>query len=72
MIDIQHIIKNISYSAYLRPKTTQPANTRLFFGVYRETEREKSKTGYNLKVSRQPCLQQKRKTPVRNINLYII
>ena len=28
------------------------ANTRLFFGVYRETPKEKPKSAYNLKVAR--------------------
>jgi hypothetical protein len=34
----------------LRPKESLSANTRLFFGVYRETGAEKTKTGYKLKV----------------------
>ena len=42
--------KNLSFSAYLRPKTTQSANTRLFFGVEPETKTEKSESGYGLKV----------------------
>ncbi len=33
------------------PEESQSANTRLFFGVYRETHREKSKSGYKLKVA---------------------
>ena len=50
IIDIQYVIKNLSYFAYLRPKESLSANTRLFYGVYRETEAEKSKSGYKLKV----------------------
>ena len=46
------LYENLSFSAYLRPKETQFANTRLFFGVYRETRAGKSKTGYNLKAAR--------------------
>ena len=34
---------NLLYSAYLRPKESHSANTRLFFGVYQETGREKTK-----------------------------
>ena len=34
----------------MRPKESLIANTRLFFVVYQETEVEKSKTAYNLKV----------------------
>ena len=45
------LYENLSFSAYLRPKETQFANTRLFFGVYRETLTGKSKSGYNLKVA---------------------
>ena len=36
--------------AYLRSMESQLANTRLFFGVQWETETEKAKCGYNLKV----------------------
>ena len=43
--------ENLSFSAYLRPKESLFANTRLFFGVYRETLTGKSKSGYNLKVA---------------------
>ena|GEM_PF-3235196 len=43
--------KSLLFFAYLRPKETQFANTRLFFGVYRETLTGKSKSGYNLKVA---------------------
>ena len=42
--------KNLLFFAYLRPKESLSANTRLFFGVYRETGAEKTKTGYKLKV----------------------
>ena len=45
------LYENLSFSAYLRPKETQFANTRLFFGVYQETLTGKSKSGYNLKVA---------------------
>ena len=45
------ICTNRLYFAYLRPKEGLLANTRLFFGVYRETETEKSKSAYNLKVA---------------------
>ena len=38
----------LSYFAYLRPRKSLLANTRLFFGVYQETEAKKSKTDYNL------------------------
>ena len=38
------------FSAYLRPKETPLANTRLFFGVERKTQREKSESAFNLKV----------------------
>ena len=31
------LYENLSFSAYLRPKESLFANTRLFFGVYRET-----------------------------------
>ena len=34
------------------PEESQSANTRLFFGVYRETRAGKSKIGYNLKAAR--------------------
>ena len=43
--------KILSYFAYLRPKTTRLANTRLFFGVEWETQSKKSKNGYKLKVA---------------------
>ncbi len=43
---------NLLYSAYLRPKESHSANTRLFFGVYQKTGREKTKNGYDLKVAR--------------------
>ena len=43
--------KNLLFSAYLRPKESPLANTRLFFGVEQETRTEKSKSGYNLKVA---------------------
>ena len=43
---------NLLYSAYLRPKESHSANTRLLFGVYQETGREKTKNGYDLKVAR--------------------
>ena len=42
---------NLLYFAYLRPKKSQLANTRLFFGVEWETSTGKSKTAYNLKVA---------------------
>ena len=42
--------KSLLFFAYLRPKESLFANTRLFFGVYRETLTGKSKSGYNLKV----------------------
>ena len=38
------------YFAYLRPMKSPVANTRLFFGVYRETRRQKPESGYKLKV----------------------
>ncbi len=48
--------KNLLFFAYLSPKTTQSANTRLFFGVESETQTEKSESGYDLKVLRcLPC-----------------
>ncbi len=40
----------LSEFAYLRPTESRSANSRLFFGVYLETQTEKSKSGYNLKV----------------------
>ena len=43
--------KSLSFFAYLRPKESLFANTRLFFGVYRETLTGKSESGYNLKVA---------------------
>ena len=43
--------KNLLFSAYLRPKESPLANTRLFFGVEQETRTEKSKSGYNLKAA---------------------
>ena len=43
--------KSLLFFAYLRPKESQFANTRLFFGVYRETLTGKSESGYNLKVA---------------------
>ena len=43
--------KNLLFSAYLRPKESPLANTRLFFGVEQETRTEKSKSDYNLKVA---------------------
>ena len=42
---------NLLFSAYLHPKESMFANTRLFFGVGWEKEAEKSKSGYNLKVA---------------------
>ena len=42
---------NVLFSAYLRPRKSLSANTRLFFGVCQETRTEKSKSGYNLKVT---------------------
>ena len=42
---------NLLFFAYLRPKESLFANTRLFFGVYQQKETEKSKSGYNLKVA---------------------
>lgn len=48
------LYENLSWSAYLRPKTIQSANTHLFFGVEPETQTEKSESGYGLKVQR--CL----------------
>ena len=32
------LYKNLLFFAYLRPKKSQSANTRLFFGVERETQ----------------------------------
>jgi len=49
----------------LRPKTTQLANTRLFFGVEQETKAEKSKSGYDSKVGHIGLLQQKGKNLMR-------
>ena len=43
--------ENLLFFAYLRPEESRSANTRLFFGVYKETKSEKSKNGYNLKVA---------------------
>ena len=43
---------NCLFSAYLRPMKSLSANTLLFLGVYRKTEREKSKSGYKLKVGK--------------------
>ena len=39
-----------SKSAYLRPKESRSATTRLFFGVEYETKTEKTKCGYKLKA----------------------
>ena len=36
----------------MRPRKSRSANTRLFFRVESETESEKSKSAYNLKVVR--------------------
>ena len=49
----------------MRPKKSPPANTRLFFGVYRETLMEKSKSGYNLKVAHIVLLPRKQTTLIR-------
>jgi len=49
---------------YLRPKETLSANTRLFFGVYQETEAGKSKSGYNLKAAYIVSSYSKETTPV--------
>ena len=43
--------ENLSYPAYLRPKKSRYANTRLFFGVEWETSTGKSKIAYNLKAA---------------------
>ena len=43
--------KTLLFFAYLRPKKSPLANTRLFLGVYHEIESEKLKTGYKLKVA---------------------
>ena len=42
---------NLLFFANLRPTESLPANTRLFFGVEQETEAEKSKSAFNLKVA---------------------
>ena len=44
--------KTLLFFAYLRPMKSLSANTRLFFGVYKETEKEKPESGYKLKVAR--------------------
>ena len=44
--------KTLLFFAYLRPMKSMSANTRLFFGVYKETEKEKPESGYKLKVAR--------------------
>ena len=49
----------------MRPKESLSANTSLFFGVYRETEAEKSKSGYNLKVAHIVLLPRKQTTLIR-------
>jgi len=41
---------NLLYFAYLRLRKSLPANTRLFYGVERETKMEKSKSAYNFEV----------------------
>ena len=51
--------ESLLYFAYLRPKESQSANTRLFFGVEPETEEEKSKTAFKLKVACIISFQQK-------------
>ena len=51
--------KNLLYFAYLRPKESHSANTHLFFGVQWETEEEKSKTAFKLKVACIISFQQK-------------
>ena len=45
------LYKSLLFSAYLRPKESLLANTRLFFGVEQETWAEKSESAYNLKVT---------------------
>ena len=51
--------ESLLYFAYLHPKESLSANTRLFFGVEPETEEEKSKTAFKLKVTYIISFQQK-------------
>ncbi len=54
----------------MRPKESLSANTRLFFGVEPETEEEKSKTAFKLKVAYIISFQQKNATLIKKkINL---
>ena len=52
--------EKLLFSAYLRPKESPLANTRLFFGVECEIRTEKSKSGYKLKVVYIILFQQKK------------
>ena len=62
--------KSLSYFAYLRPMRVLSANTHLFFGVESETNREKSKSGYNLKPGHIVSFHHQETTPIRKkINL---
>ena len=62
--------KSLSYFAYLRPMRVLSANTHLFFGVESETNREKSKSGYNLKPGHIASFHHQETTPIRKkINL---
>ena len=42
------LYKNLLFFAYLRPKKSRSANTRLFFGVEQKTKSEKSQVTENL------------------------
>ena len=67
--------ENLLFPAYLRPKESRSVNTRLFFGVYKETKTEKSESSYNLKVAhivsfqeKEISFQQNKKTLIWNQN----
>ena len=53
------------FFAYLRPKESLCANTRLIYGVEQKTRTEKSKSGYNLKVAHIVSSKPKETMPIR-------
>lgn len=50
---------------YLHPMENQPANTRLFYGVGQDTQTEKSRSAYNLKVAHMVFLRHKKPAVIR-------
>ena len=65
---IFNILENRLFSAYLRPTKSLLANTRLFFGVYRETRRETTESGYKLKAAHTASLRQTKTTLIPHRN----